>query len=123
MSESDLTPAPLFRAAAAMPSEHADERLNPTRGPMGWVVVDADDLPLDLRALGVKVDRSSYLEREHADAYADACNALFDLRAALGRVEAIPRAYLPGGLVDTALTEIRGGIDYLYRARLLPEEA
>lgn len=32
-----------YLAVPALPAEQQDPRLNPTRGPLGWVVVRADD--------------------------------------------------------------------------------
>lgn len=56
-----------YRAMAATPGEHADPAINPSGGPLGWIVTDADT--------DVAVPRGQcFMEQHEAEALAAAMN-------------------------------------------------
>jgi hypothetical protein len=107
-----------YKAAPATPYEHGHEALNPTRGTMGWVVVDSDDCAVDLRPF-VAIEHDSYLEEHEAQRIADYCNACAEIVAAFERLKASRVRLRNAALVDDAFASISGGIGYLDRRRVI----
>jgi hypothetical protein len=56
-----------YSAAPALPAEQQDRTVNPTGGPLGWVVVDADEIIVSIG--------DGYMDEHVAQARARALNS------------------------------------------------